>query len=56
MTTVSDVINEAWMKSGVLGLGQTMDGGDLVSAVSDFNDMVGQWQTQRWMTWGLQES
>ena len=53
MTTVNDVITEALRKSGVLGLGQTMDGGDIVSAVADFNDMVGQWNTQRWMTWGL---
>lgn len=53
MTTVNDVITEAWKKSGVLGLGQTMDGGDMVSAVADFNDMVSQWNTQRWMTWDL---
>jgi hypothetical protein len=53
MTTVNDVITEAWKKSGVLGLGQTMDGGDLVSGVADFNDMVNQWASQRWMTWGL---
>jgi hypothetical protein len=55
MTTLNDVITEAWRKSGVLGLGQSMTGDDTVSAVQDFNDMVAQWQTQRWMTWGLQE-
>lgn len=55
MTTVNEVITEAWKKAGVQGLGQTMDGEDLVSAVSDFNDMITQWQTQRWMTWGLKE-
>jgi len=55
MTTVADVINEASRKSGILGLGQTLSGDDLVSCLADFNDMVGQWQTQRWMTWGLQE-
>lgn len=53
MTTVNDVITEALKKSGVLGLGQTMDGGDIVSAVADFNDLVSQWNTQRWMNWGL---
>ena len=53
MTTVNDVITEAWRKSGVLGLGQTMDGGDLVSGLADFNDMVSQWNTMRWMVWDL---
>ena len=53
MTTVNDVITEAFKKAGLLGLGQTMDGGDMVSAVSDFNDMVSQWNTQRWMIWDL---
>lgn len=55
MTTVADVINEAWRKAGLLGGGQTMSGDDTVSAVADFNDLIAQWQTQRWMTWGLQE-
>lgn len=55
MTTVSDVITEAWKKAGLLGSGQSMSGDDTVSGVADFNDMVAQWQTQRWMTWGLQE-
>src|ERR1017187_9721159 len=53
MTTVNEVITEAQKKSGLLADGQAMTGGDLVSAVADFNDMVGQWNTQRWMTWDL---
>ena len=53
MTTVNDVVNEAFRKAGLLGIGQTMDGGDIVSGLADFNDMVSQWFTQRWMTWGL---
>lgn len=53
MTTVNDVLNEAFRKSGVLGLGQTMDGGDIVSGLADFNDMVSQWNTMRWMVWDL---
>ena len=53
MATVNEVITEAWKKSGVLGLGQTMDGDDLVSAVSDFNDMVSQWNTKRFLVWDL---
>ena len=50
MTTVNDVITEGLKKSGVLGDGQAMSGGDMVSALSDFNDMIGQWNSQRWLT------
>ena len=53
MTTVNDVITEALKKSGVLGSGQSVDGGDMVSALADFNDMIAQWNTQRWMVWDL---
>ena len=53
MTTVNDVLTEGLKKSGVLANGQTMDGGDMVSALADFNDMIAQWNTQRWMTWDL---
>lgn len=55
MTTVNDVITEAMKKAGVLGTGQTMGGDDMVSALADFNDMVSQWNTQRWLTWGLSD-
>jgi hypothetical protein len=53
MTTVNDIITEGLKKSGVLGLGQAVTGDDLVSALADFNDMIAQWNTQRWMTWDL---
>src|SRR5476651_148675 len=53
MTTVNEVVTEAQKKAGLLADGQSMTGGDLASAVADFNDMVGQWNTQRWMTWDL---
>lgn len=55
MTTVNDVITEAWKKSGVLGQGQSMTGDDTVSGLADLNDMLSQWATQRFMNWGLQE-
>lgn len=55
MTTVNDVLTEALKKAGVAALGQSVDGGVMVSALADFNDMVAQWQTQRWMAWGLVE-
>jgi hypothetical protein len=53
MTTVNDVITEAMKKSGVLGLGQSVAGDDMVSALADFNDLVSQWNTKRWMVWDL---
>ena len=53
MTTVNDVITEGLKKSGVLGLGQSVTGDDMVSALADFNDMVSQWNTMRWMVWDL---
>ena len=53
MTTVNEVVTEGFKKAGLLADGQAMTGGDLASAVSDFNDMVGQWNTMRWMTWDL---
>jgi hypothetical protein len=53
MTTVADVIKEGQLKSGVLGLGQSMTGDDQVSCLADFNDMIAQWNSQRWMTWDL---
>lgn len=54
-TTVYDVISEAAKMSGVEGLGQTLTGEDLVTCLATFNDMTAQWQTMRWMNWGLQE-
>lgn len=53
MTTVNDVLTEGFKKSGLEGLGQSMDGSDNVSCLADFNDMIAQWNTQRWMTWDL---
>lgn len=53
MATVFEVVSEAWKKAGVLGLGQSMTGDDTASGVADFNDMISQWNTQRWLTWGL---
>ena len=49
--TVYEVVTEAAKKSGVLGLGQTLDGDDLVSMLLDFNDMVSQWNTKRFLIW-----
>lgn len=51
MTTGADIVNEAFRKSGLLGLGQTMDGSDNVSALADLNDMLAQWNVKRWMVW-----
>ena len=52
-TTVNNILTQAMKKAGILGLGQTSDGGDLVDALADLNDMIAQWNTQRWMVWDL---
>ena len=53
MTTVNEVVTEAFKKAGLLADGQAVTGGDLASGVADLNDMIGQWNTMRWMTWDL---
>lgn len=51
MTTAADIVLSGLKKSGIVGLGQTPDGTDTIDALADLNDMLAQWQTQRWMVW-----
>src|SRR5580658_7717769 len=51
MTTAADIVTAGLKKSGIVGLGQTPDGSDTLDALSDLNDMLAQWTTQRWMVW-----
>jgi hypothetical protein len=51
MTTAADIVLSGLKKSGIVGLGQTPDGSDTIDALSDLNDMLAQWTTQRWMVW-----
>jgi|ERR1700742_217021 len=53
MTTPQDIITQALKKSGILGVGQTAQYEDLNDAFQDLNDMLAQWQRQRWLIWHL---
>lgn len=53
MTTGADVIVTALKKSGVTGQGRTPSADDSQDALSDLNDMLAEWNTQRWMIWHL---
>ncbi len=51
--TVNDVVTQALRKSGVMGLGQSPypGGADVLDAQNDLSDMLGQWNTETWLTW-----
>lgn len=51
MTTAADIVIAGLKKSGIVGLGQSPDGSDTLDALSDLNDMVAQWASQRWMVY-----
>lgn len=53
MATPNEIINQAFKKSGVLGVGQTASAEDTNDAFLDLNDMLAQWQRQRWLIWHL---
>lgn len=53
MTTASDIIAFAFRKAGLLGDGQAMSGGDMSDALADLNDLVEQWQLQRFLVYHL---
>lgn len=47
--TVNDVVVAALRKSGVIGLGQTPDGSDVLDAQNDLADMLAQWNVKTWL-------
>lgn len=51
--TARDIVTQALKKSGVIGLGRAPSAAEADDALSDLNDMVAEWNTQRWLTWGL---
>jgi hypothetical protein len=53
MTTGADVVIQGLKKSGVTGQGRTPSADDSQDALSDLNDMLAEWNTQRWMIWHL---
>lgn len=52
-TTAYDIIIQALKKAGVLGVGQTPLAEDTNDAYHDLQDMLGQWQRERWLIWHL---
>lgn len=51
--TARDVVMQALKKSGVIGQGRAPTATELDDGMSDFNDMVALWNTQRWLVWHL---
>jgi hypothetical protein len=47
--TVADVVTSALRKSGIIGLGQTPDGSDILDAQNDLSDMLAQWNVKTWL-------
>lgn len=50
-TTGNDVVDQALRKAGILGQGRTASAEDSNDALADLNDMLAEWNTQRWLTW-----
>lgn len=53
MTTARDIITMAFFDSGVYGTGQTPSAQDISLGLTRLNDMLSQWQRQRWLIWHL---
>lgn len=53
MTTGADVVVSALKKAGILGIGRAPSADDTQDGLSDLNDMLAEWNTQRWMIWHL---
>lgn len=53
MTTGNDIVEQALKKAGILGIGRTPSASDANDALADLNDMLAEWNTQRWMIWDL---
>jgi hypothetical protein len=52
-TTGADIVNQALKKAGILGVGRVPSAEDNNDALADLNDMLAEWNTQRWLVWDL---
>jgi hypothetical protein len=52
-TTGSDVVTQALLKAGVTGVGRVPSAQETNDALADLNNMLAEWNTQRWMIWDL---
>jgi len=48
---VNDIIIAALRKAGIVGLGQTPNGSDVLDAQNDLADMWAQWNSKTWLVW-----
>lgn len=55
MTTARDICTQALKKSGVLAAGIEASAEDMNDAFLDLNDIMSQWQVQRWLVYRLQD-
>jgi hypothetical protein len=53
MPTGNDIVIAAAKKGGILGLGQSLEGGDQVDILQDLNDMIALWRRKRWLVYHL---
>lgn len=53
MPTGTDIVTYALKKAGVLGVGRNASAQDTTDGLADLNDMLAEWNTQRWMIWDL---
>lgn len=53
MATGSEIVTQALKKSGIVGQGRVPTATESNDALLDLNDMLAEWNTQRWMTWDL---
>lgn len=50
--TGADIVNYGLKKSGILGVGMVASSEDFTDALADLNDMISQWSTKKYLTWG----
>lgn len=53
MATAGDLILKAMRRSGVLGVGQSLQAQDTSDALADLNQMLAQWAHRRWLVYHL---
>lgn len=53
MTTARDLISLALFDAGIFGTGQTPAAPDINNGLTRLNDMISQWQRQRWLIYHL---
>jgi hypothetical protein len=53
MPTGADIVTSALKKAGILGVGRNASSQDNTDGLADLNEMIAEWNTQRWMAWDL---